>query len=128
MAAVGMTVGIGYAGTGLLLSIFIVASMNAASLFENRYIGPCRYRWAELSYRVDKGKSLVKIQEVLDEYRVLSKDRVESPNSDGVEVGELRLHYCDAHRHHREFLVRLAELGGVEGIRREPFADVGTTH
>ncbi len=69
MAAVGMTVGFGYAGAGLALSLFLIAAMFAVSVCEQRYIGPCRYRWVVLTFHPGGGKTLVKMEEVLDEYR-----------------------------------------------------------
>jgi putative Mg2+ transporter-C (MgtC) family protein len=125
MAAVGMTVGMGYAGAGLALSVFLLATMLVLSLFEQRYIGPCRYRWALLTFREGGGKSLIKIEEVLDEYGFPRTNRqvltllpptAGQPSS----LGQMRLHYCDAHRHHREFLAFLAGMTEVEEIQREP--------
>ena len=133
MAAVGMTVGIGYAGAGLALSVFMLVAMLVISLGEQRYIGPCRYRWAVLTFQAAGGKSLIKIEEVLAEYRFPSGDRelveppsgsASSPAEPAQPRGQLRLRYCDAHRHHREFLAYLANMAEIEEIRREPFDTV----
>ena len=137
MAAVGMTVGIGYAGAALALSFFMLAAMLFISMGEQRYIGRCRYRWAVLTFQAAGGKSLIKIEEVLAEYRFPSGDRelvepapdpVSSPDAQASSTpprGQLRLHYCEAHRHHHEFLAYLANMAEIEAIRREPF-DVPT--
>ena len=74
MAAVGMTVGIGYAGAGLALSFSMLAAMLLVSLGERRYIGNCRHQWVVVTFRPEGGKSLVKIEEALDEYRVPRTD------------------------------------------------------
>jgi putative Mg2+ transporter-C (MgtC) family protein len=129
MAAVGMTVGIGYAGAGLALSVFLLGAMLLISLSEQRYVGACRYRWAVLTFQVDGGKSLIRIEEVLDEYRLprgdyeilpspLPANRGDPPAE--LRQGQLRLRYCDAHRHHREFLAYLAAMPEIEEINREP--------
>lgn len=133
MAAVGMTVGVGYAGAGLALSVFLLAAMLAISVGEQRYIGTCRYRWAVLTFRVAGGKSLIRIEEVLDEYRFPRGDYELLPSTLAIDPksmdptpleepprGHLRVRYCDAHRHHREFLAFLAAMPEVEEIRREP--------
>lgn len=128
MAAVGMTVGIGYAGAGLALSVFILAAMLIISIFEQRYIGPCRYRWATLTFREAGGKSAIRIEEVLDEYRFPHVDRdFLAPSQPLVQTAaepmpraRMRLRYCDAHRHHHEFLAYLAAMDEIEEIRREP--------
>ncbi len=130
MAAVGMTVGIGYAGAGLALSAFLLAAMLIVSMGEQRYIGMCQYRWAVLTFRVAGGKSLIRIEEVLDEYRFDRDDVVLLPStletdpqalaSDPSPLGKLRVRYCGAHRHHREFLAFLAAMPEVEEIQRLP--------
>lgn len=130
MAAVGMTVGIGYAGAGLALSVFLLAAMLLVSMGEQRYIGMCQYHWAVLTFRVAGGKSLIRIQEVLDEYRfdrgncilvpATLEDDPQSLASDPRPLGKLRVRYCDAHRHHREFLAFLAAMPEVEEIQRLP--------
>lgn len=130
MAAVGMTIGIGYAGAGLVLSVFLLAAMLIVSMGEQRYIGRCQYRWAVLTFRVAGGKSLIRIEEVLDEYRFARTDYELIPStleadpqalaSDPAPLGKLRVRYCDVHRHHREFLAFLAAMPEVEEIQRMP--------
>ena len=128
VAAVGMTIGIGYAGAGLALSVFLLVAMLLISLGEQRYIGPCRYRWALLAFQTQGGKSVIKIEEVLDEYHFPLGDfhYLTPPDPETAEAGDpahghLCLRYCDVHRRHREFLVYLAALPEVEAVRREPF-------
>ena len=125
MAAVGMTVGIGYAGAGLALSFFLLTAMLLISLGEQRYIGLCRYRRAVLAFQTQGGKTAIKIEEALDEYRIppgdyLFAETPTAPDAAGEPRGELLLRYCDAHRHHREFLAYLAAMPEVAEIRREP--------
>ena len=126
MAAVGMTVGIGYAGAGLALSFFLLAAMLVISLGEQRYIGACQYRWAVVTFREDGGKSLVKIEEILDEYRFPMNDRellLEPPASEAEgkhASGHVCLRYCDVHHHHKEFLAYLGGMAEIEAIRRGP--------
>ncbi len=124
MAAVGMTVGFGYAGAGLALSLFMVAAMFVISVCEQRYIGPCRYRWVVLTLHPAGGKTLVKIEEVLDEYRFPRVDIDPLPDEtvtvDGPGRAQLRLRYCGVHRHHHEFLAFLANMPEIEGMHREP--------
>ena len=125
MAAVGMTVGIGYAGAGLALSFFLLAAMLGISVGEQRYIGPCRYHWAMLTFRVDGGKSVIRIEEALDEFRCAQGDYELLPPAtapaDGVAAtAQMRLRYCYAHRQHREVLAFLASMTEIQAIQREP--------
>ena len=125
MAAVGMTVS--YAGAGLALSVFQLTAMVPSSLGEQRYIGPCRYRHAVVTFDAHGGKSAVRIEEVLDEFDVLPSDQqfllpVVTPDdtAHAPQTGRVRVRYCSAHRHHREFLAYLATLAEVTEIRRDP--------
>ncbi len=109
MAAVGMTVGIGYGGAGLALSLFQLAAMLMVSLGEQRYIGPCRHRWAVADLprggrqepRQDRGGAR-RIPRCAQRHRAARAPG--GPRDQRPPHGQLRLRYCDAHRHHREFL------------------------
>jgi putative Mg2+ transporter-C (MgtC) family protein len=122
VAAAGMTIGTGYGGAGLVLSLLILCLLWLLSNVEQRYIGPCQFEWARLRYRAAGGKTGVKIHELLDEYRIPECCRV-VPSGELAETDSkhetLRLCYCRMHRHHREFLARLAEMDEVEEIRHE---------
>ena len=127
MAAVGMTVGMGYAGAGLALSVFQLTAMVLITVGEQRYIGPCRYRHATVTFDAQGGKSAVRIEEVLDEFHVLPGNQrfllpMVTPDdaAHAPQTGQVRVRYCSAHRHHREFLAYLATLAEVKEIRRDP--------
>ena len=135
MAAIGMTVGTGYAGAGLALSTFLLAAMLLIAVSEQRYIGRCRYRRAVLTFRVAGGKSLIRIEEVFDEYRFARADYELLPEDMAADPavvdapqarGQLRIRYCDVHHHHREFLAFLAAMPEIEEILREPMAEADT--
>jgi putative Mg2+ transporter-C (MgtC) family protein len=123
VAAAGMTAGAGYGGACLVISLFILFLLWMLSSIEQRYIGPCRFEWARVRYRALGGKTSVKVQEVLDEYRLPEECRVvvapEAPGENGTSDEIVRLCYCRMHRHHREFLARLAEMEEIQEIRHE---------
>ena len=126
-AAVGMTIGIGYAGAGLALSVFLLTAMLLISVGEQRYIGPCRYRHAVVTFQAHGGKSAIRIEEVLDEFHVLPGDHrfllpplAPDTAAHETETGQVRIRYCSAHRRHHEFLAYLATLAEVTEIRRDP--------
>ena len=128
MSAVGMTVGLGYAGAGLALSVFLLVSTRGIAAWEQHHIGLCRYRWAVLTFRVDGGKTLIKIEEALDEFRFPREGCEVIPTGGAIgdkpSHGQVRLHYCDVHQQHREFLAFLAGMNEIEEIRRmDPDAD-----
>lgn len=122
-AAIGMTVGLGYVGAGVALSLLLLAFMLAASAWERRHLASCRYQRTVLVFRTNGGKTLVKIEQALDEFRFPKSDYELIPAGDSSEetgTGEpsrrqMRLRYCDLHRRHREFLAYFGPDGGNRG-------------
>jgi putative Mg2+ transporter-C (MgtC) family protein len=100
-AAIGTAVGAGYAVAGLAASLVTVTLLAGAKALD--------------------GKGTVKIDEILAAYRIERADCSRSARSDGRI--ELEIPYCDSHKHHREFLTRLADLAEVHEIRRDSLAD-----
>jgi putative Mg2+ transporter-C (MgtC) family protein len=113
MAAVGMTVGAGYAAAGLGLTLTVLAALIGAAILENRYLGPCAYRKVVLVHDAD-GKTAVWIDALLDDYQIPPDARQVRRREDGSV--ELTLTYCNAHKHHKEFLVKLADFPEVRAI------------
>lgn len=117
MAATGMVVGAGYAGGGLALSILILAVTTVIAALEQRYVGPCQYAICVVKFAPDGGKTVIRIEEILDEYDLAPVGLKSGLEQNGE--GELRVRFCYVHKHHRAFLGRLAELPEVHEIRRE---------
>jgi putative Mg2+ transporter-C (MgtC) family protein len=116
MAAVGMTIGAGYAGAGMALSVFVLVMLSVVGTLERRYIGPCRFATLDVSFDPAGGKSLIKMEEIIDEF-----------DSPGMKIthheiagnhGSATVRYCCAHQHHREVLARLAEMAEMQTIAR----------
>ena len=131
MAAVGMTAGAGYGGAALSLSGLIVAVLTVISALEQRYLGPCRWMSARVRFRAERGKGRVRVEELLDESRVLPANRqweTPSPGGDAVADADadagcpaVTVRYCHAHLQHKEFLSRLAGMAEVvEMIPEDP--------
>lgn len=116
VAAAGMVVGTGYGGAGIALSLFILLLLFLLSAVEHRYAGPCRFVRTTVTYRLEGGKTYVRIIELLDEYRVPPDAREPLPDTGDPAQGQIRIRHCGAHQHHREFLSRLAEFTEVTGI------------
>lgn len=114
MAAVGMTAGAGYAAAGLGLALTVVAVLLGAGILENRYLGPCVYRKVVLIHDAADGKTAVRIDALLDDYQIHPDSRQARRRQDGSV--ELTLTYCNAHKHHKEFLVKLADFTEVRAI------------
>lgn len=128
VAAAGMLVGIGYGGAGLALSLFILLLLFLLSAVEHRYAGPCRQVLSTVTFLPRGGKTLVRIVEVLDEYRVAPKARERLPQTADSSVGQIRLKHCGVHQHHREFIARLAEFEEVTEISVEDQPQTSPAH
>lgn len=115
-ATVGMVIGAGYPVAGLALSAGVVLILTISDRVERRFLGPCTFAGVIVSFEVAGGKGLVKIEDVLDEYQIPHAERRLESTAEGR--GFLHLHYCRAHRHHKEFLTRLASLDEVHAIER----------
>ena len=116
VSAMGMLVGAGYVGAGLGLSLLILAVLTIISAGEQRFLGRCEYVTVTIVFEPNGGKTIVKIEEILDEYNVpwsRQKLAIETSASSG---SRLSITYCDRHKHHREFLAELAALEEITEI------------
>lgn len=119
MAAIGMVIGAGYAVAGLALSVFTLVLLLAVVEIETRYLGPCSISEAALVFDAAGGKAHVKVEEILDQYHIEPSARSHMTQEDGSIRLRFRFRYCNAHKHHREFLTQLASLDEVREIARE---------
>jgi putative Mg2+ transporter-C (MgtC) family protein len=113
-AAIGMVIGSGFGGAGFALSLLLLAIQTVVTRVENRYIGPCVHRRLVVVYEPRGGKTAVKIDHILENYQLRhSMGQVETIEENKV---SLTLSYCNAHKHHKDFQVKLAELQEVESL------------
>jgi putative Mg2+ transporter-C (MgtC) family protein len=115
-AAIGMVIGAGMGGAGLALSLLLLVILAVVIKIENRYMGPCVHRRVVLVYEPNGGKTAVKIDHILENYQLLDSMGKSEINGEGKV--NLVLNYCNAHKHHKDFLVKLAELPEIESITR----------
>jgi len=118
VAAIGMVVGAGYPVAGLALSLLMLTVLRGVAALERRYIGPCVYIAGSVLFRPEGGRSLVRIENILDAYRIPAAERRLETIAEGLVRASFR--YCCAHRQHKEFLVRLAGVPGVQEIHHDP--------
>lgn len=116
VAAIGMVVGAGYGGAGVALSLLILGLILGADVVEKRYLGPCSSARCALRFEPSGGKTMVKIDEILNDYQIPANTR---RLTDAVgDLQQVEFSYCYAHKHHREFLTHLALLPEVREILR----------
>jgi putative Mg2+ transporter-C (MgtC) family protein len=119
VAAIGMVVGAGYAGAGVGLAFLILGVLTSATALDNRYLGPCKPANVLISYDLMGGKTAIKLDRILDDYQIVQQARVSQPLNDGTI--QLRLTYCNVHKHHKEFLPIIAEMAEVREMSKEEF-------
>lgn len=113
-AAIGMLCGAGYGGMAIVLTTALTLLMQSVTHIESRYLGPCFHTQVTLMFDDDGGKTMVRIDSILDDYQV-NRSAVTRNEQD---LCELTLHYCNAHKHHKAFLLKLTELAAVRQIIR----------
>lgn len=113
-AAIGMVVGAGHVGAGLGLSLLVLLLLNGVSRIEAIYQGACDYTAATVLYEPAGGKTLIRILDLLDEYRLKGRRPTTDAQIPGFE--QLELHYCHVHTAHREVLNRLAGMREIREI------------
>jgi uncharacterized membrane protein YhiD involved in acid resistance len=116
MAAVGMLCGAGYGGVAILLTSGLTLLMHLVTRIETRYLGPCYHTQVTLLFDDQGGKTAVKIDAILDDYQVVADMSVKNPAAAGL--SEMTIHYCNAHKHHRAFLLKFTELAAIHQIIR----------
>ena len=115
MAAVGMVVGIGYAGARMALSLLVLGVVALLSVWERRFIDAGRPSWARVTFRADGGKTLIKLRKALEAHSfarnkyALDVARQPEAASEASLVqrsahAQMRIRYSDSRRVHREFL------------------------
>ena len=118
VAAIGMSLGMGHVGGGLALCLLVLLLLTVISKFERRWIGTCKMSTVRVVYRPEGGKTLIKLESVLDEFAAPGLAIVSHEAGEG-DREQATITYCRSHRHHRDVLGRLAELAEIEQLQRD---------
>jgi putative Mg2+ transporter-C (MgtC) family protein len=119
VAAVGMTVGLGYGGSGIAMSFFVLFVLSTAARLERHYIGGCMFAQVHLTCDHDGGKTLIKVEGILDEFDIAAMRVVSNSVSADLQKQEITVEYCHRHKHHREVLARFAETPEIREMKRD---------
>jgi putative Mg2+ transporter-C (MgtC) family protein len=123
MAAVGMTSGSGHPVAALALSLCVLFTLSGFGKLEKRYIDPCKFAVVHLTYQPAGGKTLIKLEGLLDEFGAPGTQITTQQEADGL--GSASIRYCFLHLHHREILARFAEMPEVQTISRDALPKSG---
>ena len=117
IAAMGMTIGIGYAAAGLGLSLLTRFTLSTIYWVESRMIDELRAASVELAFDPQHGKTRIRILKIMSEFRLTEAPRELEPSTAGT--ARVRIEYRLPRRHARDLLNQLAELDAVHEIREE---------
>jgi putative Mg2+ transporter-C (MgtC) family protein len=120
VAAVGVTVGSGYVAAGALFTGIIILVLTGLNRLEWVITGRCELREVAIAFRPDGGKTRVRLQEVLDQYRI--PDGQVHLRDGSADQQVLEASFCHRHREHRHVLADLARVPEVVGIAVSPGA------
>jgi len=114
VAAIGMLCGTGYGGVAILLTAGLTLLLTMITRIETRYLGPCYHTQVTLLFDGQGGKTAVKIDSILEDYRVNASDK----KLTDAGLSEMSVNYCSAHKHHKAFLLKFADLPEIKQIIR----------
>jgi putative Mg2+ transporter-C (MgtC) family protein len=116
VAAIGMTVGAGYAAGGVGLALLTRGLLSAVGRWELSHYGAQREATIGLVFDPDHGKTEIKIERVLEDFAISPTAVQRSDEADGHKrwVVTFRL----TGRHSRDFLLELAQMPEIYAIER----------
>jgi uncharacterized membrane protein YhiD involved in acid resistance len=115
MAATGMIVGIGYAGSGLALSILVRLVLSMVLVVERRALGAERQALIEVVFAVNGGKTRIQIEKIMEDFHVQTSINTVETRPDGLLRATVSCRL--PRRHHRELLNELAQLPEVRELK-----------
>jgi putative Mg2+ transporter-C (MgtC) family protein len=117
-AATGMTVGVGYPGAAIGLSLLIRALLSGIYWWEQHYIGEMQGVTIELTVDVDEGKTRFRLERLLADFHVRAELAELAPREQPT--GDVRFTFHLPRRQRLELLHELAGLPEVRRIREVP--------
>ncbi|MGA8657269.1 MAG: MgtC/SapB family protein [Chthoniobacterales bacterium] len=116
VAAIGMTIGAGYAGGGFGLALLTRGVLTLVGRWEQSLFGGSHETIVAIVFNSDNGKTTIKLERVLAEFSIPT-DTVRCADA-GNERERWSIPYRLPERHHHEFLAALADMPQVVAIER----------
>lgn len=116
MAAIGMLCGAGYGGGAIVFTATLSLFLYLVTQVENRYLGPCYHIQVTLIFDDTGGKAGIKIDGILEDYQIMNSSIRKTVHENSLT--EMTLSYCNAHKHHKAFLLQFAEMAEIKSIQR----------
>ena len=118
VAATGMVAGSGYVGAALALSLLTRLVLTGIYALEGRRFERSETVTAQLWFDPDRGKTVIRIGKLLDDYQVVVPQTDLPSKPEGLATMTVQIKLIPRHR--RELLARLADLPAVREIQTEP--------
>jgi putative Mg2+ transporter-C (MgtC) family protein len=118
VAAVGCVAGAGHGGGAIGASALMWLLLTITSRLEGRFQQAQKSATAVIRFQTNGGRTALRIEEVLDDFHIPPRDQNWSCSLDH-EVGVVTVKYHHLQRHHRECLVRIAEVPDVISVERD---------
>ena len=114
VAAIGMTIGAGYAVGGFGLALATRAVLNLVGRWEERFYKSGHASMVTVAFNPNHGKTVIKLDRLLTEFSIPA-DAVRSANAgNGLEQWSIQFRLPELHHH--EFLAGLADMPEVVSI------------
>jgi len=123
-AAIGITVGAGFALAGLGTSVLVRGVLVAVLKWEIHHLGGIQTVGVELEFDPDHGKTRIKMERLREEFRVTGQALSYQKLPDGIVRAQLDLRLPRRHLH--EFLDELASVPGVTSIHERERGEPGS--
>jgi len=114
-AAIGITVGAGFAAAGVGLSVLVRLVLSGIRVWEIRHLGGMKAVSIELIFDPDHGKSRVRFERLRDEFHIGGQILEAADTVDGCR--RVRVDLRLPRRHLHEFLEALVALPAVRELR-----------
>jgi putative Mg2+ transporter-C (MgtC) family protein len=114
-AAIGITVGAGFAAAGVGLSLLVRLVLSGVQKWEIRHLGGMKAVSIEIVFDPDHGKSRVRFERLREEFHISARIQDLADAGDGCRRGRVDLQL--PRRHLQEFLEALVALPAVREIR-----------
>ncbi|MBL8877680.1 MAG: MgtC/SapB family protein [Phycisphaerales bacterium] len=117
-AAIGMTIGAGFPGAGLGLSVLVWLVMVIAGAYEARMAADVVAMTVRFCFEPDHGRTAVRLLVLREKYRVNHMEELETRNGDGLVSASIKLRLPRRQMH--QFLMELIVIPAIRDIHAKP--------
>jgi len=114
VAAIGMTIGAGYAAGGFGLALLTRGVLTVVGRWEQSFYGDGRASIVTLAFNPEHGKTAIKLERLLAEFSIPPDAVQRADAGNGLQQWSIQFRLPELHHH--EFLAELAEMPQVVSV------------